>query len=303
MVNGHQELVYGSSNWSCSVNGTTPSYIAIRSWPIDDGRMFTESEVNAAANVVVLGVEVRQKLFGSAEAVGATIRIGNLPFRVVGVLSEKGSAGFGSSRDNSTFIPYTTALRKIRGEDRLSYLTVTAKTLEEVKRLDTIVCDFLNQRHNLESEEEGGFRAFNQAEVIDMASASTQIFSGLLLGIASISLLVGGIGIMNIMLVSVTERTREIGIRMAVGARGRDILSQFLLESVVLSVGGGIAGVGLGVFISHLIADKAGWPSIVTESSIALAFGASVAVGVFFGFYPALSASRLDPIEALRHEA
>lgn len=302
MVRGREELVYGSSNWSCPVTGTTPSYIAIRSWPIAEGRMFTESEVHAGSNVIVLGQEVRRELFGSAPALNANIRVDNLPFRVVGVLSEKGSSGFGSSKDNTSFIPYTTAMRKLRGEDRLSYLTVTAKSMDHVKRLDKLVCDFLNDRHHLVDEENGGFRAFNQAEVTEMASASTQIFAGLLLGIASISLLVGGIGIMNIMLVSVTERTREIGIRMAVGARGRDILSQFLLESLVLSIGGGAVGVALGVFVSGLIADKAGWPSIVTEASIVLAFGASVAVGVFFGFYPALSASKLDPIQALRHE-
>lgn len=302
MVRMREELVYGSRNWTCSVTGTTPSYAVIRSWPIAEGRMFTESEVNGGANVVVIGQEVRRELFGSADAVGADIRVAHLPFRVVGVLTEKGSAGFGSSKDNTAFIPYTTGLRKLKGETNIDYLTVTAKSLDHVKRLDALVCEFLNRRHDLKDEEDGGFRAFNQAEVTEMASASTAIFAGLLLGIASISLLVGGIGIMNIMLVSVTERTREIGIRMAVGARGIDILSQFLLESLVLSVGGGAFGVGLGVFISGLIADKAGWPSIVTEGSIALAFGASVAVGVFFGFYPALAASRLDPIQALRHE-
>jgi putative ABC transport system permease protein len=301
MATSSAQLVAGSANWSCSVIGTTPSYLEVRSWPLAAGRMFTESEINAAANVAVLGSEVRKELFGSADPVGEDIRIGNLPFRVVGLLTEKGSSGFGS-RDNSVLVPYTTQMRKIDGSDSLSYMSLQAHTRDEVKPLEAIVVDFLNERYRVTDPENGGFGAFNMAEVSEMAGESTRIFSMLLGGIASVSLLVGGIGVMNIMLVSVTERIREIGIRMAIGARGRDILGQFLMEAIVLSLSGGALGVLLGLGVSHLIGKVAGWPSVVSEQSILLAFGTSAAIGIFFGFYPALSASRLDPIQALRND-
>ncbi len=301
MVQQNSQLVVGSSNWSCDVFGTTPSYLVIRNWPLESGRMFTESEINAAANVVVLGFEVKKELFGAADAVGETVRIGNFPFRVIGVLIEKGSSGWGS-RDNSALVPYTTHMRKIQNSDSLNYITLQAPTREAAKSLEVIVVDFLNERYYITDPENGGFGAFNMTKISEMADQSSRIFTLLLGGIASVSLLVGGIGVMNIMLVSVTERIREIGIRMAVGARGRDILAQFLTEAVVLSLSGGAIGVVLGFGISKLIAKMAEWPAVVSESSVFLAFGTSVFIGVFFGFYPALSASRLDPIEALRHE-
>lgn len=301
MAQSNASLVVGSSNWSCDVVGTSPSYLTIRNWPLEAGRMFTESEINSAASVVVLGFEVKKELFGAADAVGETVRIGNFPFRVVGVLIEKGNSGFGS-RDNSALVPYTTHLQKVRKNDSLSYLTLQAPTREAVKALEIIAVDFLNERHHITDPENGGFSAFNMAKISDMADQSSRIFTLLLGGIASVSLLVGGIGVMNIMLVSVTERIREIGIRMAVGARGIDILSQFLAEAVALSLSGGAIGVALGYFISQVIAKYAEWPAVVSQSSVLLAFGTSVFIGVFFGFYPALSASRLDPIQALRHE-
>lgn len=295
------ELVNGSASWNTRVYGTTPTYAHQKNWQLAGGRFFNDREIQSGDNVVVLGYEVRKELFGSADPVGARIRLKNLPFRVVGHLTELGSAGYGS-RDNTVLIPYTTLMKKVQRRDSINYMSLTARSREEVKALETVATDFLNQRYNIEDPKNGGFGAFNQAEATEKADESTKILSMLLGGIASISLVVGGIGIMNIMLVSVTERTREIGIRMAVGARGWDILSQFLAESVVLSVLGGGLGVLLGVGISRIIASYAGWPPIVTMSSVMLAFGTSASIGVFFGFYPAFSASRMDPIEALRHE-
>ena len=301
IVQTSAQMVYGVANWSSQVVGTTPSYLEIRTWALDEGRMFTESEINGATNVCVLGLEVRKELFGSADPIGETIRLKNLPFQVIGLLSEKGSSGFGS-RDNMVLIPYTTMMRKVGGQESLSYMSVQAFGPDDVEALEDIVVGHLNERYHVTDPENGGFGAFNMAELSAQLGESTRIFTLLLGGIASVSLLVGGIGVMNIMLVSVTERVREIGIRMAVGARGRDILGQFLMEAVVLSLCGGMLGICLGLGVSHLIAKVAGWPSVVSQDSIVLAFCTSVGIGVFFGFYPALSASRLDPIEALRHE-
>lgn len=301
IVQTSAQMVYGSANWTCQIMGTTPSYIELRNWSLQEGRMFTDSEINAATNVCVLGTEVRRELFGSADPINETIRIKNLPFRVIGLLEEKGSSGFGS-RDNMAIIPYTTMMRKVGGQESLSYMSVQAYGPNDVKALEEIVVGFLNDRYRVADPENGGFGAFNMAELSAQLGESTRIFTLLLGGIASVSLLVGGIGVMNIMLVSVTERVREIGIRMAIGARGRDILGQFLMEAVVLSLCGGIMGIALGLGVSHIIASMAGWPSVVSQDSIVLAFCTSVGIGVFFGFYPALSASRMDPIEALRRE-
>lgn len=295
------EMVNGSSSWNTRIFGTTPDYAHQKTWLLESGRFFNEREIQSGDNVVVLGWEVRKELFGSAEAVGSTIRIRNLPFKVVGVIAELGSAGFGS-RDNTALIPYTTLMTKLDRQDSLSFLALTAHSQQEVKGLEKVATEFLNQRYNITDPEDGGFGAFNQAEASEKADESSKVFTMLLGGIASISLVVGGIGIMNIMLVSVTERTREIGIRMAVGARGRDILAQFLTEAVVLSLIGGGFGILLGYGLSTVIASFAGWPPIVSSESIALAFGTSAGIGIFFGFYPAFSASRLDPIQALRHE-
>ncbi len=299
MVTNSAQLIYGSSNWSTSVYGTTEGYLVVRNWEVTEGRFFNQSEIDTAANVVVLGAEARNELFGSADAVGETIRIKNLPFKVIGLLQEKGNSG-GGSRDNSVVIPYTTDMQKVSGQDYLDYMSCAAPDRDKAKALEKVVVDFLNQRHRVEDAEDGGFEAQSLAEASKAADESTEIFKMLLGGIASVSLLVGGIGIMNIMLVSVTERVREIGIRMAVGARGQDILAQFLTEAVVLSLVGGGMGVLLGWGISTVVAKLVGWPAIVSASSVILAFGTSAFIGIFFGFYPALSASKLDPIEALR---
>lgn len=301
MIFSYGEVVNGPANWTCSIYGTTPVYLYQKNWDVESGRVFNDREIQSADNVALLGQEVKQELFGASDPVGQTIRIKNQPFRVVGYLTERGSAGYGS-RDNSILIPYTTLMKKLDRRDTISYISLSARSRDEVKDLERVAVDFLNQRYNIEDPDNGGFGAFNQAEASEKADESTKIFSMLLGGIASISLIVGGIGIMNIMLVSVTERTREIGIRMSVGARGRDILAQFLVESIVLSVLGGALGILFGVMLCRLIAGFAGWPPIVSPESVILSFGTSAAIGIFFGFYPAFTASRLDPIEALRHE-
>ena len=296
-------LVYGNANWNTSIRGVAESYDLITNWPLDSGRMFNEGEVHGGNNVVVLGAEVKKELFGSADPVGQTIRIKNFPFLVLGVLSEKGenSGGWGS-QDNRVLVPYTTIRSKLSGWDQFDSIIMKAKSADEVGDLAIIVEDILNQRYRIKDPDDGGFEAETSAEAIETAAESAKVFSYLLGGIASVSLLVGGIGIMNIMLVSVTERIREIGIRMAIGARGRDILSQFLVEAIVLSLIGGFLGVALGVSISVGIAHLASWPAVISQTSIALAFGTSAFIGIFFGFYPALSASKLDPIDALRTE-
>jgi len=302
LIFAYGELVNGSNSFSCTIYGTTPVYMIQKNWAPVLGRYFNQREIQSAENVVVLGSEIREELFGAVDPVGQVIRVKNLPFKVVGVLEERGSAGYGS-RDNSVMIPYTTLMKKVERRDTISYISLSARSRQDVKELERVAVDFLNRRYNIEDPDNGGFGAFNQQEASEKAAESTKIFSMLLGGIASISLVVGGIGIMNIMLVSVTERTREIGIRMAVGARGRDILAQFLIEAMVLSLLGGAFGVLLGAGLSKMIANFAGWPPIISPGSVILAFGTSAGIGIFFGFYPALSASRLDPIQALRHEA
>ena len=301
MVFSHAQMVVGSANWSCTIYGTTPTYLSQKSWPVVLGRIFNDREIQSADNVIVLGEEVRRELFGASDPIGQTIRVKNMPFKVIGVLKEMGSSGFGSN-DNSAFMPYTTVMKKLERTEDISFLSLSAHSRQEVKNLEKAAVAVLNQKYNVEDPENGGFGAFNQAEASEKADESTKVFSMLLGGIASISLVVGGIGIMNIMLVSVTERTREIGIRMAVGARGRDILAQFLIEAVVLSLLGGLLGILFGYTLCRVIASFAGWPPIMSAESVILAFGTSAGIGVFFGFYPAFAASRLDPIEALRHE-
>ncbi len=302
VVSGSCQLVYGSANWGTNYTGTTPNFLIIRSWPVERGRFFSEDETRAGAHVAVLGTEVAKKLFGATDPLGKVIRVQNFPFEVIGLMEEKGETGWGMQRDDVIIMPYTTAQRKLKGNQWINSISASAKRADQVAALEEQVVNLLKERYRVPPEAEDAFYAYNQAEATKQANESTQVFKVLLGGVASVSLLVGGIGIMNIMLVSVTERIREIGIRMALGARGIDILGQFLVESVALSLFGGAMGVALGSLISLGVARMAQWPAVISPESVWLAFGFSAAIGVFFGFYPALQASRLDPIQCLRHE-
>lgn len=302
MVEGGVTIVYGSGNWRTSFTGSSANYLQLRNWNLSQGRFFTEQEVRSAAGVCVIGKVAAEKLFGATDPMDKVIRIGNFPYRVIGELEEIGESGWGSSRDDAVVVPYTCAQRKIRGNKYVDMILAEATDKDLVRALQEQIVVLLKQRFNCRPEDEDAFYSFNQADIAKMAEDSSRIFSLLLGGIASVSLLVGGIGIMNIMLVSVTERIREIGIRMAIGARGIDILSQFLVESIVLSLIGGTIGILLGIGVSQLVANMAGWPAVVSYLSIVVSFGFSACIGIFFGFYPALQASRLDPIQALRNE-
>ena len=302
-VRSSGQAIYGNQNWSTGIIGATADYFPIRDWTIADGTAFTDADVRNAAKVCVLGATVAENLFQGGRAVGETIRIKGLPFKVVGVMGKKGGSMMGGDQDDVLILPGTTVQRKFLGSmNIIGVVMVSAKSAELINPAIDEMSSLLRQRHHIRPGQEDDFFMRNQVEFANAAEQTSRTMTILLSSIALVSLLVGGIGIMNIMLVSVTERTREIGIRMAVGAKGRDILSQFLVESAFLSLVGGAMGVGLGLAASAAISQLAHWPTIVSPSSIALAFGFSAAVGIFFGFYPARKASRQDPIEALRYE-
>jgi putative ABC transport system permease protein len=296
------QLVAGELNWGTSINGAGVDWPFIRAWNVAEGAFFTESDVRAGAKVAVLGKTVADSLFPEGEAVGRTVRIKNVPFRVVGVLERKGGSTMGQDQDDTVIAPYTTVMKRLLGNPKIQIIYVAAARADLVAAAQSEIEGLLRQRHRLGQGQDSDFMIRSQEEMASTAAASSRTLSLLLGSVAAISLLVGGIGIMNIMLVSVTERTREIGIRMAIGAKGRHVLAQFLLEAVVLSVVGGLIGIALGVGASELIARYAGWPVSIGATSVAMAFGFSGLVGVFFGFYPARRAAALDPIEALRFE-
>lgn len=301
-VRSSAQLRYRGTNWGTAVEGVTPDYIAVRSWPMAEGEFFTEQHVMSAAHVCVLGETVARELFGLANPVGESIVMKGLACRVLGILTAKGASAWGSDQDDRVFAPLTTVQRKIKGithVDRIEAQTsgreVTYQVINEVKRL-------LRQRHRIQPEQGDDFRIYNRAELAKTSEESAQVFTYLLGSIASVSLLVGGIGIMNIMLVSVTERTREIGIRMALGARRRDILWQFLLEALVLSGTGGALGIALGLGSAVILSRFSTFPIAITPWAVVLAFSFSMLIGVFFGLHPAQKASRMKPIDALRYE-
>jgi putative ABC transport system permease protein len=297
------QVVYGNDNWATQINGTEPQYFDIRTWPFQEGSSFTQNDVDMAANVAVIGETVRKNLFGATDPVGETIRISNLPFKVVGVLVPKGtSAAMGQDQDDVIIVPITTLQKKITGQDWLRWIMVSAISREASYTAQQQITSLLRDRHRIRSGQDDDFMVRNLADVADLADQQAQLFTVLLASIASISLIVGGIGIMNIMLVSVTERTREIGIRMAIGATEGDVQQQFLIEAVVLSLAGGAVGIMSGVGASYLITQTLGWPVLVSPTAIVAAVVFSMAVGIFFGFYPARKAARMDPIEALRYE-
>jgi putative ABC transport system permease protein len=301
-VRSGAQIMAGNNNWSTSIMGESVSYLSIRQWDLADGTMFSDLDVRAAAKVCVLGKTTADNLFPEDDPVGKNIRIRNVPVKVLGVLRPKGASMFGSDQDDVVLVPYTTGMKRFAGVTTLRSILVQATSLEQIDQVQTAIGELLRQRHRIQPGAEDDFILRNQQEIAETMSATTEVMTALLAAIASVSLLVGGIGIMNIMLVSVTERTREIGIRMAVGARGRDILLQFLIEAVVLSSTGGLLGILLGVGGARLITLIKEWPTVVSPESVMIAFAFSAAVGVFFGFYPARKASQLDPIDALRYE-
>ncbi len=297
------QVVYGADNWSTNINGTEPQYFDIRTWPFAEGTSFTQDDVSMAANVAVIGETVRKNLFSATDPIGETIRINNLPFRVVGVLSPKGtSAAMGQDQDDIIIIPITTLQKKITGQDWLRWIMVSAVSRQASYTAEQQITSLLRDRHRIRSGQDDDFMVRNLADMADLADKQASLFTVLLASIASISLVVGGIGIMNIMLVSVTERTREIGIRMAIGATEGDVQQQFLVEAIVLSLLGGGIGIASGMTASFVITQTLGWPVLVSPAAILAAVVFSMGVGIFFGFYPARKAARLDPIEALRYE-
>jgi putative ABC transport system permease protein len=297
------QVVYGNDNWFTNIQGTEPAYFDIRSWALQSGTPFTQSDVDTAADVAVIGSTVRQNLFGATDPVGQTIRISNLPFKVVGVLSPKGqSAAMGQDQDDVIVIPITTLQKKLTGENWLRYIVVSAVSKDASYAAQQEITALLHDRHRIRAGQDDDFTVRNLADIAQLADQSSRVMTLLLASIASVSLIVGGIGIMNIMLVSVTERTREIGIRMAIGATEQDVQRQFLVESVVLSLMGGAVGILFGIGSSLLITRVLGWAVLVSPLAIVAAVIFSMAVGMFFGFYPARKAARLDPIESLRFE-
>jgi len=304
-ISGVAQVVFGNQNWSTIINGTAPEILEIRGWSLSSGRPFTQQESDGAAKVCLLGKTVVENLFGGIDPIGQIVRIKKIPFMVIGVLSPKGQTTWGQDQDDTIFVPLTTAQKRLFGMQfpgMVRVIAVQAWGPERVKEAENQITDLLKQRHRIQPNQDNDFSVRNLTEVMSSAEQSANVMSLLLGAIASISLIVGGIGIMNIMLVSVTERTREIGIRIAVGAKGRDILLQFLIESLVLSLMGGIMGIGIGILGTVVLSSFTQWPTLFSIQAILLAFLFSGSVGVFFGFYPARKASLLNPIEALRYE-
>jgi putative ABC transport system permease protein len=300
------QLVSGELNWSTTVVGSTPEYLEVRNWAMESGSFFTQSDVDTGAKYVVLGQTVVDNLFGPhADPVGQSIRIKNIPFQVVGVLTRKGQSPMGSDYDDTAVIPASTFQAKIQGGLKqllTGVVYVSATSPATMKQAEGQIADLLRERHRIEPGADDDFTVRNLSEIASAQQQGTKILTALLAAVAAVSLLIGGIGIMNIMLVSVTERTREIGIRMAVGAKPRHILAQFLAEAFVLSMAGGLIGVGLGVLAAQQLAEQFHWPLLIRTDMTLLSLGFSGVVGVLFGLYPALKASRLDPIQALRFE-
>jgi putative ABC transport system permease protein len=306
-VRGTAQVVYGNLNWATVIQGVTPDYFEARDWPVMDGRAISAEDVDGATKIALVGQTTALNLFGESEPLGQIIRIKKVPFTVVGVLSRKGQNSWGQDQDDVILIPISTAKKKVLGVSQanprsVGSISIKVRADEDMIEAEEQIRALLRQRHRLQPFQDDDFWLRNLSEVLQTQEESSRVMTYLLAAIASVSLLVGGIGIMNIMLVSVTERTREIGLRMAVGARRRHILLQFLIEAVTLSLIGGIIGIALGLGGSRAISYFAEWRTLVNPESIVIAFGFAAGIGIFFGFYPARKASRLDPIEALRYE-
>ena len=304
-VNTRDQVIAGGQNWSAQIEGTDVEFPMIRFWDLEYGTFFTQTHVRSAAKVAVLGSVVRDNLFGDgADPVGQRVRIRNQSFQIIGVMESKGSGQFGQDQDDTILVPYTTVQKKLRGRDgtNISGMTISAASPDQMEEISAQITAVLREQHRLIPGDDDDFMLRTQEDMASMRTGMTETMTGLLAGIAGVSLVVGGIGIMNIMLVSVTERTREIGLRMAVGAKGRDVLFQFLVEAVVLSLVGGLFGVALGFGLSEGVTRLLQWPTAVPANAVALAVGFAATTGIFFGFYPARKAARLDPIESLRFE-
>lgn len=305
LLNGITQIIYGHQNWSTNVIGTTPSMLNIRDWQLSAGRPFTEQEGKSAAKVCLLGQTVVDNLFGKIDPVGQIIRIKKIPFTVIGILGPKGQSPTGQDLDDTIYVPVTTAQKKLFGTafpGMVRIISVKAKGTEDLASAEKQITALLRQRHRIGPKQDNDFTVRNLTQAMQAEEQSTRVMAILLGVLASVSLIVGGIGIMNIMLISVTERTREIGIRMAVGAKTWDIRLQFIIEALILSLIGGGVGIIIGISSSKILSMLLGWPTIISPFSILLAFGFSGVVGIFFGFYPAYKASLLNPIEALRYE-
>jgi len=306
-LRGSGQVVFGNSNWSTQILGITPDYLVAREWALTSGREFTQPDLDSSAKVALIGQTVARTLFGESDPVGETIRIRNVPHTIVGLLERKGQSMVGQDQDDVVLIPISTARKRVLGGQQVrarnvGSITVKVRDGADVGHAEQLMRDFLRQRHRLQASTEDDFFVRNLSEVLAAQEASSKVLTILLAAIASVSLVVGGIGIMNIMLVSVTERTREIGLRMAVGARSRDVMRQFLFEAVLVAVAGGALGLAAGFGGSQMISNWFQWPTRVSSNAVVLALGFSSAIGLFFGYYPARRAARLDPIEALRHE-
>jgi putative ABC transport system permease protein len=301
VVSTRTQVIGGSTNWRTTINGVSTDFLAIRDWTVVSGTMFEEGDIYASRKVAVIGATVAEQLFPGMDPVGSEMQIRSVPFQIVGVLAAKGQNAMGQDQDDIVLVPYTTAQNRLSGNVRIGQILASTADPKDIPAAQEEIKTVMRVAHKLEGQDDD-FTVRNQAEIAAAASSTTKVMSSLLAAIASISLLVGGIGIMNIMLVSVTERTREIGIRMAIGARGSDVLTQFLIESIVMSLLGGVIGLGLGYGGAALLAKLAGWTIATPASAVVIAVGFSAAVGVFFGFYPARKAAALNPIQALRYE-
>ncbi len=302
LVNGSGQSIAGSNNWPTSIYGASPEYLKIRDWGIDEGSMFTEDNIESYAKIAVIGKTVQENLFPNENPIGKMIRFKNIPFKVIGVLKEKGENTFGQDQDDIIIAPYTAVQKRVLAQTYLQSIVASSQSEEDSENAVNEIKSIMETQHKIKPDEDNDFNVSSQQEIISMFSSTSEMLTILLVAIASISLLVGGIGIMNIVYVSVKERTKEIGLRMAIGAKGNDILMQFLIESVLISITGGVLGVLIGLITTFCIQKFAGWPVSVTASSIVISFVVCTITGVFFGWYPARKAAQSDPIDALRYE-
>ena len=303
VVSGNGQAIVGANNWPTSIYGVNTEYLPIREWAVEEGSMFGQDEIDNLSKVAVIGRTIQKNLFPEGDSpIGQTIRFKNIPFKIIGILAAKGESNFGQDQDDIIIAPYTTVQKRVLAQTYLQSIVASVITEDQAENAVNEVKTILERTHNIAADEENNFNVFSQQELISTFSSTSEMLTILLVAIASISLIVGGIGIMNIMYVSVKERTKEIGLRMAIGAKGKDILAQFLIESVLISITGGVVGVVLGLLATYVVNTFIGWPVSITFYSIVISFLVCTITGVFFGWYPARKAAELEPITALRYE-